>query len=77
MLLKQESAFGSGGPEPDRAEPGFQATGTGLGLDINRPAGLGLKVCGLNIRLSQPRVRAESFPAGPGGPNADSCSRVH
>ena len=45
----QGSAFGSGGPEPDRAEPGFRAAGTGLGLDVNGLAGLGLKVCGLTL----------------------------
>ena len=44
--LKKRSAFGSGGPEPDQAQLGFPASGTGLGLDINGPAGLGLKVCG-------------------------------
>ena len=37
---------GWGGPEPDRAEPSFRAAGAGLGLDVNGPAGLGLKVCG-------------------------------
>ena len=35
----QGSAFGSGGPGPGQAEPGFRAAGTGLGL----------KVCGLTI----------------------------
>ena len=38
-VAKQGSAFGSGGPEP-----GFRAAGTGLGMDVNGPAGLGLKV---------------------------------
>ena len=35
--LKKRSAFGSGGPEPDRPQLGFPASGTGLGLDINGP----------------------------------------
>ena len=37
--------MGSGGPDPDRAEPGFQGAGSGLGLNVNGLAGLKLKVC--------------------------------
>ena len=42
LFENQGSVFGSGGPEP-----GFRAAITGLGLDVNGLAGLGLKVCAL------------------------------
>ena len=47
--LNQGSAFGSGGPETDRAERGFRVSSIGLGLDVNGLTGLGLKVCGLTL----------------------------
>ena len=49
LSSNQGSAFGSGRPEPDRAQPDFRAAGVGLGLEITGLTGLGLEVCGLNL----------------------------
>ena len=48
-VFNQGWAFGSGRPEPDRAQPDFRAAGVGLGLEITGLTGLGLEVCGLNF----------------------------
>ena len=45
----QGSTFGSGRPEPDRAQANFQAAGVGLGLEITGLTGLGLEVYGLKL----------------------------
>ena len=41
---RHNAEFRVGRPEPDRAEPGFQAAGTEIGLDVNRLSGLGLTI---------------------------------
>lgn len=52
----QGSAFGSGGPDPDSAEPGCRAAGTVLGLEFKGLARLGLKVCKLTFTKISGRI---------------------